>query len=309
MTAFIASFSFFLLLYAVAGALYGVRSSSQHSVQERFTQLADEIRQSQRNKSDRRRGAVSRAARWLIDRLPKPNPDTARVEKLSRTLVQAGYAGKRRVYDVHFISIALSIFGFFGVYTLCSVMQQPPGNTIPLALLGAAAGFLAPTYYLRYKASQRQRAIANQLSDALDLLVVSVEAGLGLSESIKVVGEEAERQNQEIGRELSLVSSEMSAGATMGEALHSLAERTAIEEMKPLASTLIQSEQLGSRIGPALKASSDALRDRRKMRAEEAAHKMTIKMIFPLGLLVLPAMIMLSAGPALIQVFRILGNH
>lgn len=308
MTAFIASFCFFLLLYAAAGALYAVKSSSRRMLEERFAELAHEIRSAQRSRGDAHRSFASNVGRWLIDRLPKPDLETPRAEKLSRSLVQAGYSGTRRVYDIHFMSIGLGIAGFFIVYALSSLMDQPAGNTIPFALLGAATGFLAPTYYLRHKAGQRQRAIANELSDALDLLVVSVEAGLGLGEAIKVVGEEAERQNQEIGRELSLVASEMSAGATMGEALHSLAERTSVEDIKPLASTLIQSEQLGSRIGPALKASSDALRDRRKLRAEEAAHKMTIKMIFPLGLLVLPAMIMLTAGPALIQVLRILSH-
>jgi|SRR5690242_3293456 tight adherence protein C len=308
MTAFIASFCFFILLYAAAGALYGVKSASRRRMEERFADLADEIRSSSAT-GPAAPGFFSSTAQWVMDRLPKPDPDTARVEKLNRTLAQAGYFGKSRVYDVHFMSIGLAIAGFFGVYLGASMLHQPVGNSIPFALLGGAAGFLAPTFYLRRKASLRQKAIASQLSDALDLLVVSVEAGLGLAEAIKVVGEEAERQNQEIGRELSLVSSEMSAGATLGEALHSLAERTSVDEMKPLASTLIQSEQLGSRIGPALRASSDTLRDRRRLAAEEAAHKMTIKMIFPLGLLVLPAMIMLTAGPALIQVFRILGGH
>lgn len=308
MTPFIASFCFFILLYAAVGALYGVRFSSRNQLEQRFTDLAEEIRSSEKSRPGGPPALVSRIRNWLLAWLPKPDPDTARLEKLSRALVQAGYTGKHRVYDIHLMSLGLAIAGFFATYILCSILGQPAGNTIPFSLLGGAMGFLGPTYYVRHKASQRQRAIANELSDALDLLVVSVEAGLGLGEAIKVVGEEAERQDQEIGRELSLVASEMSAGASMGEALHSLAERTAVEDMKPLASTLIQSEQLGSRIGPALKASSDALRDRRRLRAEEAAHKMTIKMIFPLGLLVLPAMIMLTAGPALIQILRILSQ-
>ena len=138
----------------------------------------------------------------------------------------------------------------------------------------------------------------------LDLLVVCVEAGLGLYEAIKVVGAEAERQKQEIGTELSLVSSEISAGASLGQALRSLAERTAVEDIKPLAATLIQSEQLGAQIGPALHASSDALRTRRRLRAEEAAQKSTVKILFPLVLFVLPAMIMVIVGPAMIQVIR-----
>ena len=152
------------------------------------------------------------------------------------------------------------------------------------------------------------RAIARQLSDVLDLLVVCVEAGLGLFEAIKIVGTESERQKQEIGRELALVSSEISAGATLGQALRNLADRTAVEDIKPLAATLIQSEQLGAQIAPALHASSDALRTRRRLRAEEAAQRTTVKILFPLVLFVLPAMLLVIIGPAIIQILHTLSG-
>ncbi|HEV7987357.1 MAG TPA: type II secretion system F family protein, partial [Candidatus Binataceae bacterium] len=157
-------------------------------------------------------------------------------------------------------------------------------------------------------ARKRQNAIARQLSDVLDLLVVCVEAGLGLFEAIKIVGTESERQKQEIGRELALVTSEISAGATLGQALRNLAERTAVEDIKPLAATLIQSEQLGAQIAPALHASSDALRTRRRLRAEEAAQRTTIKILFPLVLFVLPAMLLVIVGPAIIQILHTLAG-
>jgi tight adherence protein C len=165
-----------------------------------------------------------------------------------------------------------------------------------------------PSYYLGRRARKRQAAIAKQLSDVLDLLCVCVEAGLGLYEAIKIVGSEAERQKQEIGTELSLVSSELSAGGTLGAAMRNLAERTAVDDIKPLAATLIQSEQLGAQIAPALKASSDALRTRRRLRAEEAAQKASIKMLFPLVTFVLPAMIMVIVGPAMIDLIKTLKN-
>jgi tight adherence protein C len=173
-------------------------------------------------------------------------------------------------------------------------------------LIAVGIGAYAPMYYIRRRARNRQNAIAVQLSDILDLLVVCVEAGLGLFEAIKVVGMESERQKQEIGRELALVASEISAGASLGQALRNLADRTAVEDIKPLAATLIQSEQLGAQIAPALRASSDALRTRRRLRAEEAAQKTTIKILFPLVLFVLPAMLMIIVGPALIQIVRTL---
>ncbi len=116
------------------------------------------------------------------------------------------------------------------------------------------------------------------------------------------MGTECERHGQEIGTELSLVATDISAGASLGQALRGLADRTAVDAIKPLAATLIQSEQLGAQIGPALKSSSDALRQRRRLMAEEAAQKASIKILFPLVIFVLPAMIAVIIGPAMISV-------
>ncbi|MBI3759786.1 MAG: type II secretion system F family protein, partial [Deltaproteobacteria bacterium] len=165
-----------------------------------------------------------------------------------------------------------------------------------------------PNIVLWYLKSQRQQAIFLSLPDALDLLVVCVEAGLGLYEAIQIVGTESERHGQEIGTELNLCAAEISAGASLGQALRSLADRTAVEDIKPLAATLIQSEQLGAQISPALHASSDALRTRRRLRAEEAAQKTTIKILFPLVLFVLPAMLAVILGPALIQIIHTIAH-
>ncbi len=308
MTAFVASFCFFLLIYASAAALYNVRSRTNQTIANRFADLAGERRGTPFAPADRARNLISRLSRAIINALPKPGLNTPRAIKLNKALAQAGYRKGESYYRVHFLTVALAIAGGLAGFGVTAFAFPESTKPVMVGLLCGAAGFLLPTYYVRYKARARRIAIMGQLADALDLLVVSVEAGLGVSEAIKVVGEESERQKQEIGREFSLVAADMSAGATMGEALRALSLRTGVDDMKPLAATLIQSEQLGSRIGPALRASSDALRERRRLRAEEAAHKMTIKMVFPLGLLVLPAMIMLSAGPALIQVFRVLGH-
>jgi tight adherence protein C len=308
MTAFVASFCFFLLIYSSAAALYNVRSRTSQTIVNRFAELASESRGpslAAADKSDRR---MSRLWRAIINALPKPGLKTPRAIKLNQALAQAGYRKGDSYYRVHFLTVALGIAGGLAGFGVTAFALPDKSQPVMVGLLCGAAGFLLPTYYVRYKARARRLAITGQLADALDLLVVSVEAGLGISEAIKIVGEESEHQKQEIGREFSLVAADMSAGSTMGEALRALSIRTGVDDMKPLAATLIQSEQLGSRIGPALRASSDALRERRRLHAEEAAHKMTIKMVFPLGLLVLPAMIMLSAGPALIQVFRVLGH-
>jgi len=140
----------------------------------------------------------------------------------------------------------------------------------------------------------------------LDLLVVCVEAGLGLLESIKVVGTETKEQGLAIGSELSQVAAEVNSGGSLGEALRALAERSGVADIKPLAATLIQSEELGAAIGPALRAISDSIRIRRRLRAEESAQRTTIKILFPLVLMILPAMLLIIVGPAIVQTVRTL---
>jgi tight adherence protein C len=177
-------------------------------------------------------------------------------------------------------------------------------RTIMAMIAGAALGAWLPLQLLTHQAKKRRAEIASQLSNVLDLLVVCVEAGLGISEAIKMVGSESDRQGQLIGRELAMVSAELNSGTGLGFALRGLAERTQIDDIKPLAATMIQSEQLGSRMGPALRALSDSLRNSRRMRAEEAAQKTTVKILFPLIFFVLPAMMIVIVGPAMMQIIR-----
>jgi len=188
------------------------------------------------------------------------------------------------------------------------ILHATTAQPLLFGIGGTGIGIFLPAYYLGRRARTRQQNISKQLSDVLDLLVVCVEAGLGLFEAIRIVGTECERHGQEIGTELNLVATDISAGASLGQALRGLAERTAVDDIKPLAATLVQSEQLGAQIGPALRSSSDALRQRRRIHAEEDAQKASIKILFPLVLFVLPAMIAVIVGPAMISVLHTLSS-
>jgi tight adherence protein C len=201
--------------------------------------------------------------------------------------------------------LATGIAGFIAA----TVFGVAAGRAFLITMVSLAAGYFLPLLYLRRRANKRQKDIARQLSDVLDLLVVCVEAGLGLFEAIKIVGDETERQGQAIGTELALVSVEVAAGGSLGQALRNLSDRTAVEDIRPLAATLIQSEQLGSQIGPALRSSSDSLRTKRRLRAEEAAQKSTIKILFPLVLFILPAMLIVLLAPAMIQAVRTMSSQ
>ncbi len=309
MPAIYASLTVFFLFAAISLAIYVAIYGSNRPFDDRITDIGVKMRVAYGNPANFDIESASFANslfRWVAKRLPEPGINTPEHEKLAQTLVRAGFPGKGAVRTFHFTRLAstagtallaliLSLtFGFHGIRPLVFM------------LVGAGVGAFAPSYYIGRCAKKRQQEIAGQLSDVLDLLVVCVEAGLGLSEAIKIVGSETQRQNLKIGNELSIVSAELAAGSTLGQALKSFADRTAVDEIKPLAATLVQSEKLGAQIGPALRSISDTMRTTRRLRAEEAAAKTTVKILFPLILFILPAMMSVIIGPAMIQIMRAL---
>jgi tight adherence protein C len=295
---------FGFLMGAAGIALYIAVFGTRRLLEDRMADLAVKMRITQGVQGDENDPFGRMLLQWAVRHLPQPKTDTPAGEKLVQMLMQAGYI-KSAAPQVFQVIRFGSAAAFAAIGLLAGILTgQPSSTAIAYAGGGIAIGFFAPSYYVGNRARARQAAIARELSDVLDLLVVCVEAGLGLYEAIKVVGSEAERHGQVIGRELTLVATEVSSGASLGVALRNLAERTAVEDVKPLAATLIQSEQLGAQVAPALRASSDAMRTRRRLRAEEAAQKTAIKILFPLVLFVLPAMLMVIIGPALIQILK-----
>src|ERR1700722_15976153 len=308
MSPFMIGIAVFFLAAGACVALYFAISPQNRSVDERFADLAVQMRASQGALAgdNQDEGVLRMLFKWASKRVPAPNLDTPTGEKLQQTLVQAGFIKSSAPQTYQVARVLLAIGG--GVIGLLfgAIFHPSAATPLLLGMGGVGIGIFVPSYYLGRRARARQGAIAKQLSDVLDLLVVCVEAGMGLFEAIRIVGTECERHGQEIGFELNLVATDISAGASLGQALRGLADRTAVEDIKPLAATLIQSEQLGAQIAPALKSSSDALRTRRRIRAEESAQKASIKILFPLVLFVLPAMIAVIVGPAMISVLRTL---
>lgn len=311
MSAIATSLIVMTLLAATGLAVYGALYHGDRGIQNRITDLNVKARVSYTagsmlDESDER--SARALFRWIAQRLPQPKPESPHAERVSQMLVHAGYLRSSSVRTFHLVRLASTVgFGILGLAAGIFVGSSGADSIIGLAA-GAALGSFVPSYYLGRKGRNRQTAIARQLSDVLDLLVVCVEAGLGLSEAIKTVGGECERQKQEIGAELSLVSAEINSGNTLGQALRNFADRTSVEDIKPLAATLIQSEQLGAQIAPALRSISDSMRNTRRLRAEEAAQKTTVKILFPLVILILPAMMSVIVGPAMIQVMHTLSH-
>ncbi|MGH7863887.1 MAG: type II secretion system F family protein [Candidatus Binataceae bacterium] len=311
MGAMVITASVMLLVGVACAGLYVVAHSGRRSVEDRIMDIGVKMRLAYGDNAGfdaTADGAARQLFRWVAQRLPAPKMDPAKTQQLANLLMQAGYVRSDAARTFHFVRLAAAL-GCALLGVVYAVLSNAGGaRPMMFIVAGAAVGAFVPSYYVGRKARQRQQSIARQLSDVLDLLVVCVEAGLGLSESIKVVGAETQRHGQEIGYELSMVSGEISAGVSLGQALRNMAERTSVPDIKPLAATLIQSEQLGAQIGPALRSISDSLRTTRKLRAEEAAQKTTVKILFPLVIFILPAMMAVIVGPAMIQIMHTLSK-
>jgi tight adherence protein C len=171
---------------------------------------------------------------------------------------------------------------------------------------GAFTGYYFPSFMLDKRIAKRQDTLRLSLPDALDMMVVSVEAGLGLDQAIQHVGRELQMTHKELSEELSLVNLEMRAGKRRSEALRNLAERTGEPELQKLVAVLVQTDRFGTSIGDSLRAHSDFLRVKRRQEAEERAGKVGVKLVFPIFFFILPAMLVVAAGPGLLQVFKYL---
>ncbi len=221
------------------------------------------------------------------------------------------YAGYRRPSAVEvFWGVRLTLAGvLLSIFMLlASVFGFSTVVTLLTGAYFAAVGWVAPVMVLRSKVRTRQRDIQRALPDALDLMVVCVEAGLGLNQALVRVADEIRHVSVPLSLELALVNVEIRAGAAREDALRNLAERTGIEDIKTLVTILIQTDRFGTSIARSLRVHSDTLREKRRQRAEEASAKTAIKMVFPLVFCVFPALMMVILGPGVIQAFRALSS-
>jgi tight adherence protein C len=176
----------------------------------------------------------------------------------------------------------------------------------PFVILGGAllAGIVLPEAFILWRVGARQHRMRKGLPDALDLLVICVEAGLGIDQALMRVSEELRVVHPDLSEELQLVNLEMRVGKTRIEALRELARRTGVDDIKALVAMLAQTERFGTSIAQSLRVYSDDLRVRRRQRAEEMAAKTTVKMVPPLVLFIFPALMVVILGPAILILIR-----
>jgi len=236
-----------------------------------------------------------------LDPLSKALPlSPAEVSKARGWLIQAGYrdarhvsmyVGSRILFALLGIGLVILISGFDSLFLMVGV---------------GGFGFFLPRFILKRMIAERQHRIKVGLPDALDLTVICVEAGLALDQAMMRVGEDLRHAHPELSSEFHLVNLEMRAGKPRVEALQNLAARTGADDIRQLVATLVQTDRFGTSVAQALRVHSDSLRTERRQRAEEQAAKTSIKMIIPLVLFILPSILIVTLGPAIIQLYRTL---
>ena len=299
--------SLFLIFLAASGAVYGLISRFVPSeTQERLKAIAG------RWVVDR--SEANGCGQEKISRRPKPVARLALPEEgweasgLRTRFMNAGLRNPSAP-GVFFATKALLTFvipGLFMVYA--GIRSVPFGvNVVMFGLLFLAAfGYYLPNVILSRKIALRQRDLFEAFPDAMDLVIVCVEAGLGLDAAISRAGEEMRLRSPALADELNLVGLELRAGASRERALRNLALRTGVEEVGSLVTMLVQADRFGTNVADSLRVHAETLRTRRRLKAEEAAAKIPLKLLFPLIFFIFPSLLLVLLGPSFIRIIKIL---
>ena len=253
-------------------------------------------------------GMESLAAR-LAEPINKLVPASAAdAKKLQRELMTAGYRSPSApaVYRVTQFGTMLLLPMLMLLFW--SLMGYSMTEALLPVLFAFGAGFLLPRFILNRMIASRKLRITWGLADALDLMVITMEAGLGLNAAMLRVCEELRPVHPDISKEFELANLEIRVGRERSEALRNLAERTGVEDLNSLVGMLIQADRFGTSIARAVRVYSDSLRTKRRQRAEQAAQKAAFKLLLPLGALLFPTMFIIILGPALLNISDMLGG-
>jgi len=218
--------------------------------------------------------------------------------KLQKRLLQAGYRSPDAAMAFRAIQISLIVAIPTLVISAGYLLERPANSLIILSLLGAAIGFYLPRMILSSKIKQRQLRITWGLADTLDLMVVAVEAGLGLNAALNRVAEELKKTHPDLHYELELVNLEIRVGRSREEALRNLAGRTGVDDIRSFVALLVQADRYGASIAKAVRIFADSLRTKRRQKAEQASQKAALKLIFPLTIFLFPVIILIMLAPA-----------
>jgi tight adherence protein C len=243
--------------------------------------------------------------RELLDRLGRALPASPKdMSVMQRRLVRAGMRGENSLRILYGSKIVLSIALPVAMATLVWGSEAEPTNKLFAILAAAGIGFFGPNEYVSIVSRRRQKEIRRALPNALDLMVVCVESGLGLDQAILQVAKELDQAHPEISEEFGLVNLELKAGKRRQECLRNLAERAAVDDLKKLVAVLIQADRFGTGIAQSLRAHADFMRVQARQIAEEKAAKLGVKLVFPIFFCILPSLFIVTVGPVAVKIIR-----
>ena len=232
----------------------------------------------------------------------------AEVKKLQKKLMQAGFRSNHAPIIYRTIQLVTMAALPAMIALTCAIMARPLSSAVFWILAAFVAAFFAPRYVLGRLIRSRQLRVRWGLADALDLMVISIEAGLGLNAAMMKVSSELKQVHPDISEEFELANLEIRVGRERDEALRNLAERTGVDDLRSLVAMLIQTDRFGTSIAKAIRVFSDSLRTKRRQRAEQAAQKAAVKLLFPLACFLFPTLFIAILGPALLQLMDTLGK-
>jgi tight adherence protein C len=241
----------------------------------------------------------------LIKRLGNFVPQSPKdVTVMQRRLIRAGIRNESALKILYGAKLVCGIVLPLIVAAVLAGNSWDSSNKVATILAASAVGFFGPNEYVRRMASKRQHEISKGLPNSLDLLVVCVESGLGLDQSILQVSKELEQAHPEISEEFGFVNLELKAGKRRVDALRNLAERSGVDDLKKLVAVLIQADRFGTGVAQSLRAHADFMRIQARQVAEEKAAKLGVKLIFPIFFCILPSLFVVTVGPVVMKIMR-----
>lgn len=303
-----------ILLFVVAFLLYLGYVRGHQTILEKIKQSSAAVTPKEGAEPVPTFGDPVLKRRWLaimarVGHLAKPKEEEG-VGHIQRLFLRAGYRSKNATVIFFGSKVVCAAVLLVCVFVLQLLIPGPVRfiNVTFFAIGFALIGVYLPNLWLALRIARRKEALTLGLPDALDLLVVCAEAGMGLDAAMKRVGEEMKLSNQTINEEFRLLNLELRAGKSRKDALKNLALRTDLEEMNSLITLLVQTDRFGTSVAQALRVHSDAMRTRRTQRVEELAARLPVKLLFPTIFCIFPSLFLVILGPGLLQAFRTL-NH
>jgi tight adherence protein C len=298
----------FFGILIIGWGMYSFTQSKQKLSDWNVRAKGQSLSQKTSQKKDEPKEGIKDYGLKLLEKLGQANKpkDQATTSQLKALLISAGY--RKPQAPVVFMGSRILLAVLFGLAFL--IFGSEPAKAkgpmlFPAFLIGSMfAGYYGPKLWLRNIIDKRKERLVNGFPDALDLMVVCVEAGLGLDQAIFRVGNEVKQGHPDLGEEFILLNLELRAGLSREQALRNLVNRTDLDDIRSLVALLIQTDRFGTSIGQALRVHSDSMRLKRRLKAEEKGAQLPVKLMIPLILFIFPALMVVIIGPGVINLIR-----